>query len=80
MFYGMSFQRMTNAFFICPVVSLEGRDLVEKLLDKDPTKRIDASKALQHPWITRRASRMTQATPQGDDDSFNANDFACVIS
>jgi serine/threonine protein kinase len=37
-------------------VSVEGRDLVEKMLERDPSKRIVPSKALQHPWITRRAT------------------------
>jgi serine/threonine protein kinase len=41
-------------------VSLEGRDLVERMLERDPSKRIVASKALEHPWITRRASGKNQ--------------------
>jgi serine/threonine protein kinase len=59
-------------------VSLEGRDLVEKLLISDPSKRMEASKALQHPWITRRNRDVKE---QGDDaDSFQAEGFACAIS
>jgi serine/threonine protein kinase len=38
------------------IVSVEGRDLVEKMLEVDPVKRIGPSEALRHPWITRRAS------------------------
>lgn len=36
-------------------VSIEGRDLLEKMLVTDPAKRISPIKALRHPWITRRA-------------------------
>lgn len=36
-------------------VSIEGQDLVEKMLQRDPTRRITAIAALSHPWITRRA-------------------------
>ena len=64
------------------LVSIEGRDLVEKLLTRDPTKRIDASKALQHPWITRRARRVQHTTQYDDnvDQSDGDDDFACVVS
>lgn len=37
-------------------VSIEGRDLVERMLEVDPAKRIGPSEALRHPWITRRAA------------------------
>jgi len=36
-------------------VSIEGRDLIEKMLEVDPLRRIGPSEALKHPWITRRA-------------------------
>lgn len=36
-------------------VSVEGRDLIERMLIVDPSKRIGPSEALRHPWITRRA-------------------------
>jgi serine/threonine protein kinase len=39
------------------LVSIEGRDLVEKLLEPDPKRRIEAADALKHPWITRRTTR-----------------------
>ena len=32
-------------------VSNECKDLLEKMLDKDPTKRIDLIDALKHPWF-----------------------------
>lgn len=32
-------------------ISPEAKDLCKKLLTKDPSKRISASEALQHPWI-----------------------------
>jgi len=37
-------------------VSIEGRDLVEKMLERDPKKRIEARRALGHPWIKRHYS------------------------
>ena len=37
-------------------VSLEGRDLIERMLVVDPAKRIGPREALRHPWITRRAT------------------------
>lgn len=33
-------------------ISFEARDLVMKLLKKDPSERISASQALLHPWFT----------------------------
>jgi len=35
-------------------ISVEGRDLVERMLQKDPMKRITAEQALNHAWIRRR--------------------------
>ena len=59
---------------------MEGRDLVEKLLHRDPSKRIDASRAIQHPWITLRTSGRKQMTETaGDDDLPGPDDFACTI-
>jgi len=36
-------------------VSNEAKDLVKKLLEYNPEKRISASEALQHPWIVNVA-------------------------
>lgn len=36
-------------------ISVEGRDLIEKMLIADPMARISPADALRHPWITRRA-------------------------
>jgi len=63
------------------LISLEGRDLVEKLLHRDPSKRCDAHRALQHPWITIRTSGNKQTIePICDNDSRGLDDFACTIS
>jgi len=35
-------------------ISEEGKDLVKKLLEKDPKNRIDIEDALKHPWIQNR--------------------------
>lgn len=36
-------------------LSNEAKDLIKKMLEKDPTKRPDAKGVLQHPWITNNA-------------------------
>lgn len=59
-------------------VSIEGRDLVEKMLERDPLKRIEPKKALQHPWITRRATQ--SKLKQDATRTESLNDFACSIS
>jgi len=38
-------------------VSAEARDLVEQLLQKDPSKRISLDEAIKHPWIIANADR-----------------------
>ncbi len=35
-------------------VSAEAKDMVSKLLIKDPTKRLTAAEALHHPWFKNR--------------------------
>jgi calcium/calmodulin-dependent protein kinase I len=35
-------------------ISAEAKDLVRKLMTRDPRKRLSAAQALQHPWIARR--------------------------
>jgi serine/threonine protein kinase len=57
-------------------ISIEGRDLVERMLERDPVKRITASKALIHPWITRRVSARNLEKRSIE----NMDDFSCVIS
>eukprot|EP00191_Tetraselmis_sp_GSL018_P011354 CAMPEP_0177613810 /NCGR_PEP_ID=MMETSP0419_2-20121207/22242_1 /TAXON_ID=582737 /ORGANISM="Tetraselmis sp., Strain GSL018" /LENGTH=260 /DNA_ID=CAMNT_0019110669 /DNA_START=281 /DNA_END=1063 /DNA_ORIENTATION=- len=42
----------------CEVRS-EALDLVRKLLESDPAKRISAQEALQHPWLKRKPSSFT---------------------
>jgi len=36
-------------------ISAEGKDLLLGLLTVDPTKRLSATEALKHPWITGEA-------------------------
>jgi serine/threonine protein kinase len=48
---------IVNQWLTSILVSIEGRDLVEKLLEPDPKRRIEAADALKHPWITRRTTR-----------------------
>jgi len=49
-------------------VSLEGRDLVERLLVVDPTKRLSPSEALRHPWLTRRISALNRHESDSHDE------------
>jgi len=56
-------------------VSIEGRDLIEKMLQRDPERRITPSKALLHPWITRR----TPATKDDGPYHFSSEGLACCI-
>ncbi|KAH6822135.1 calcium-dependent protein kinase 21 [Perilla frutescens var. hirtella] len=39
-----------------PSISNSGKDLVQKMLTKDPKKRITSSEVLEHPWIKGQAS------------------------
>ena len=62
-------------------VSIEGRDLVERMLHHDPEKRITASEALKHPWITRRAPApsKTRATGEQATSKMETIESACVV-
>lgn len=35
-----------------PHISSEGKDIIKKMLEKDPQVRISAKEALAHPWFT----------------------------
>jgi len=37
-------------------VSEEGKDLVARLLVKDPESRMSAQEALQHPWMIKQSA------------------------
>ena len=58
------------------LVSIEGLDLIEKMLQRDPTKRITARDALLHPWITRRARHTKDDKPH----VFSLDGVACCIN
>jgi len=57
-------------------ISIEGRDLIEKMLQRDPETRITPSKALLHPWITRRAPAIKNDEPH----QFSSEGIACCIN
>ena len=44
-------------FYKC---SNEAKDIISKLLVKDPTKRYTALKAYEHPWVKREVSKSTE--------------------
>ena len=56
-------------------VSIEGRDLIERMLVVDPAKRIGPREALRHPWITRRAPQ--PAAPYNDPGDFQVACSTC---
>ena len=37
---------------VCPNLSAQGVDLLEKLLQYDPVKRLTAAQALEHAWFS----------------------------
>uniref|UniRef100_A0A8C5LX07 Calcium/calmodulin-dependent protein kinase type IV n=1 Tax=Leptobrachium leishanense TaxID=445787 RepID=A0A8C5LX07_9ANUR len=40
-------------------ISLNAKDLVQKLIVLDPQKRLTASQAMQHPWVTGKAAKVS---------------------
>ena len=38
-------------------VSVEAKDLISKLMEKDPNQRISATEALKHPWILKQVHK-----------------------
>ncbi|XP_053320867.1 calcium/calmodulin-dependent protein kinase type IV-like [Spea bombifrons] len=40
-------------------ISLNAKDLVQKLIVLDPKKRLTVSQALQHPWVTGKAAKFS---------------------
>lgn len=44
-------------------VSAQARDMVRKLLTVEPSRRLTASQALQHAWITGAALKVRLASP-----------------
>lgn len=58
------------------IISVEGRDLVEKMLEKDPMKRITAERALNHAWIRRRYA----ALPTSSQCTCLHDSNECIIS
>ena len=68
-----------NRCFFFSTVSLEGRDLVERMLKPNPAERISAAEALKHPWITRRTSALNIEHEDMNGDHFDGP-HACSIS
>lgn len=57
-------------------VSNEARDLVQAMLEVDSKKRISASDALKHPWISSKAGEVIAGTSSLE----SADGAACTIS
>merc|ERR1712020_764079 len=45
-------------------ISLEAKDLISKLLVKDPRKRLSAEQVLEHPWVKYGGPSRVLVTPQ----------------
>ena len=76
----MSFLSLSRPLFTTRPVSIEGRDLVERMLHHDPEKRITASEALKHPWITRRAPAPSKTrTEEQATSKMETIESACVV-
>jgi calcium-dependent protein kinase len=52
-------------------ISKEAKDLVQKMLNKDPKKRLSATEALNHPWIHKAS---TASDPQTQEKLHSALD------
>ena len=46
-------------------ISKDAKDFCKKLLVVDPKERMDAAKALRHPWITKREQLLDELPDQG---------------
>jgi serine/threonine protein kinase len=44
-------QILSSDVFLSPTVSIDANDLISKLLDKNPLRRITISQVLDHPWL-----------------------------
>jgi len=75
-FYGMNDKQLIEANktaeyqFHLPEwenVSEDAKDLVRKLLEKDPAKRIDVNNALQHPWLLRHSFESTASSINNEE-------------
>jgi len=58
-----TYRRITNVELSFPVyMSKEAKDLISKLLVKEPTERIKLHEVLQHPWITQYNQHLAEQT------------------
>lgn len=57
------------------MVSDNARDLIKKMLEKNPAKRITAKEALKHPWISNRLQQSSADERQLTDTVSNLGSF-----
>jgi serine/threonine protein kinase len=73
-------------FFWGLTVCEEAKDLVRKLLRRDPDRRIDVEDALDHPWLRKSSTPehhfngRTGTDPCQPDKNNNAPDTGCTLS
>jgi len=52
-------------FFFAVAVSPEAKNLVRSMMEPDPSRRLSAREALQHPWIVQYAGQIDSAKAVG---------------
>ncbi|CAF1111508.1 unnamed protein product [Rotaria sordida] len=52
-------------FNLLPKISMDCREALMSMLERDPTKRISASELLQHPWIKSEIQRQMEPLNEG---------------
>ncbi|KAK2713764.1 MAP kinase-interacting serine/threonine-protein kinase 1-like isoform X2 [Artemia franciscana] len=60
-------------------VSEDAKDLVSRLLQKDPHQRISAEKVLAHPWIQNGGAKVPLSTPQVIRRNNSAMDLSAFV-
>jgi serine/threonine protein kinase len=79
-------EMLTLLFVPRRIVSLEAKDLVKRMMEPNPSRRLCAKEALKHPWMLRHAGATDTASVvahSGIDalgDSLHMKGQTCVIS
>ncbi|ORY96298.1 kinase-like domain-containing protein [Syncephalastrum racemosum] len=55
----------------CDLISASARDLIDRLLTVDPTKRLTAEEALEHPWMKEEEDKLKDMCHAVSPDYYN---------